>query len=33
MSVPQVLATWTVMETIISVAGLGGVLLLALVGG
>jgi len=33
MSVPQVLATWTVIETIISVAGLGGVLLLALVVG
>jgi len=33
MSVPQMLATWTVIETIISVAGLGGVLLLALVVG
>ncbi len=33
MSVPQVLATWTVIETIVSVAGLGGVLLLALVVG
>jgi GntP family gluconate:H+ symporter len=31
MSVPQTLATWTVIETIVAVAGLGGVLLLALV--
>jgi gluconate:H+ symporter, GntP family len=30
MSVPQTLATWTVIETIVSVAGLGGVLLLSL---
>jgi GntP family gluconate:H+ symporter len=29
MSVPQTLATWTVIETIVAVAGLGGVLLLA----
>ena len=33
MSVRQTVATWTVMETIISVAGLAGVLLLALVAG
>ena len=33
MSVPQTLATWTVIETIVSVAGLFGVLLLALVVG
>jgi GntP family gluconate:H+ symporter len=31
MSVPQTLATWTVLETIIAVLALGGVLLLALV--
>jgi gluconate:H+ symporter, GntP family len=31
MSVPQTLATWTVLETIIAVAALGGVLLLAMV--
>jgi H+/gluconate symporter-like permease len=31
MSVPQTLATWTVIETIVSVAGLGGVLILGLV--
>ncbi len=30
MSVPQTLATWSVIETIVAVAGLGGVLLLAL---
>jgi H+/gluconate symporter-like permease len=29
MSVPQTFATWTVLETIISIAGLGGVLLLS----
>ena len=29
MSVPQTLLTWTVMETLISLLGLGGVLLLA----
>jgi H+/gluconate symporter-like permease len=29
MSVPETLATWTVLETVISVAGLAGVLLLA----
>ena len=33
MSVPQTVATWTVLETIISVAGLAGVLLLGLVVG
>lgn len=33
MTVPQTLATWTVMETIISVAGLAAVLLLAMVVG
>jgi GntP family gluconate:H+ symporter len=33
MSVPQTVLTWTVLETIISVAGLAGVLLLALVVG
>jgi H+/gluconate symporter-like permease len=31
MSVPQTLATWTVIETIVAIAGLFGVLLLALV--
>jgi GntP family gluconate:H+ symporter len=31
MSVPQTVATWTVMETIIAVGGLGGVLVFALV--
>ena len=31
MSVPQTLATWTVLETIVAVGGLAGVLLLALV--
>ena len=31
MSVPQTVATWTVIETIVAVGGLGGVLLLALV--
>jgi H+/gluconate symporter-like permease len=31
MSVPQTLATWTVIETIVAVGGLGGVLLLALI--
>lgn len=31
MSVPQTFATWTVLETIIAIAALGGVLLLALV--
>jgi GntP family gluconate:H+ symporter len=31
MSVPQTLATWTVIETIVAVGGLAGVLLLALV--
>jgi H+/gluconate symporter-like permease len=31
MSVPQTFATWTVLETIISVAGLAGVLLLSAV--
>jgi GntP family gluconate:H+ symporter len=31
MSVPQTFATWTVLETIISIAGLGGVLLLGAV--
>ena len=31
MSVPQTLATWTVIETIVSILGLLGVLLLALV--
>jgi GntP family gluconate:H+ symporter len=31
MSVPQTLSTWTVIETIVAVGGLGGVLLLALV--
>jgi H+/gluconate symporter-like permease len=30
MSVPQTLATWTIIETIVSVLGLLGVLLLAL---
>ena len=30
MSVPQTLATWTVMETIMAVAGLVGVLLLGM---
>jgi H+/gluconate symporter-like permease len=30
MSVPQTLATWTVIETIVSVVGLAGVLVLAL---
>jgi gluconate:H+ symporter, GntP family len=29
MSVPETFATWTVLETIISIAGLGGVLLLS----
>ena len=29
MSVPQTVATWTVLETIVSVAGLAGVLILA----
>jgi GntP family gluconate:H+ symporter len=33
MSVPQTLSTWTVLETIIAVAALGGVLILALVVG
>jgi GntP family gluconate:H+ symporter len=33
MSVPQTVATWTLMETIIAVAGLAGVLLLGLVAG
>jgi GntP family gluconate:H+ symporter len=33
MSVPQTVATWTLMETIIAVAGLAGVLLLGLVTG
>jgi H+/gluconate symporter-like permease len=33
MSVPQTVATWTAMETIIAVAGLAGVLLLGLVVG
>jgi gluconate:H+ symporter, GntP family len=33
MSVPQTLATWTVLETIIAIAALGGVLLLAAVTG
>ncbi len=33
MSVPQTVATWTVMETIIAVAGLAGVLLLSLIVG
>ena len=33
MSVPQTVATWTVLETIIAVAGLAGVLLLGLVVG
>lgn len=33
MSVPQTLATWTIIETIVAVAGLAGVLLLALVVG
>ncbi len=31
MSVPQTLATWTIIETIVSVVGLAGVLLLGLV--
>jgi gluconate:H+ symporter, GntP family len=31
MSVPQTLATWTVLETVISIAGLAGVLILAMV--
>jgi gluconate:H+ symporter, GntP family len=31
MSVPQTLATWTVIESIVSILGLAGVLLLALV--
>ena len=31
MTVPQTLATWTVLETIVSIAGLAGVLLLSLV--
>jgi H+/gluconate symporter-like permease len=29
MSVPETFATWTVLETIVSIAGLGGVLLLS----
>jgi H+/gluconate symporter-like permease len=29
MSVPKTFATWTVLETIVSIAGLGGVLLLS----
>jgi len=33
MSVPQTVATWTMMETIIAVAGLAGVVLLGLVVG
>jgi GntP family gluconate:H+ symporter len=33
MTVPQTFATWTVLETIVAVAGLAGVLLLALVVG
>jgi H+/gluconate symporter-like permease len=33
MSVPQTLATWTVIETIIAVVGLGGVLLLSVFAG
>jgi len=33
MSVPQTVATWTVLETIISILGLAGVLLLGLVAG
>ena len=33
MSVPQTLGTWSVIETIVAVAGLGGVLLLATVVG
>ena len=33
MSVPQTVATWTAMETIIAIAGLAGVLLLALAAG
>ena len=33
MSVPQTVATWTVMETIIAVAGLAGVLLLSAIVG
>jgi len=33
MSVPQTVGTWTVMETIIAVAGLAGVLLVAVLGG
>jgi gluconate:H+ symporter, GntP family len=31
MSVPQTLATWTVLETVVSIAGLAGVLILAMV--
>jgi GntP family gluconate:H+ symporter len=31
MSVPQTLATWTILETVISIAGLAGVLILAMV--
>ena len=33
MSVPQTLKTWTIIETIVAVAGLGAVLLLSLVVG
>jgi H+/gluconate symporter-like permease len=33
MSVPQTLATWTVIETIVAVGGLAGVLLIGVLAG